>query len=86
MAVGESAIIFLALMFFTYAVIYKFNKFIGSVMFLTISMVSLLLDDDINKYMSTLFVLASLVSMTYALITPSIIKTTSYTGYTIGRK
>lgn len=86
MAVGESAIIFLALMFFTYAVVYQWNKFSGSVLFLTISMVSLLIDDDINKYMSTLFVLASLVSLAYALITPNIQKVTSYTGYTIGRK
>lgn len=71
MAVGEASIIFLALMGFSSIVYFKANKLIGSILFLLISLTSLLLDDQANKYMSTLFVLSSLVLLTYSAITPT---------------
>lgn len=83
MAIGEGTVIFLVMMIFTYGVVYRKNQLIGSILFLAISLTSLLLDDDTNRYMSTLFVLVSLVSLTYSIITPNITKTLNSGKYRI---
>lgn len=72
MAIGESTVIFMVLFIFVTIIYFKANKLVGSILFFAIGMTTLVLDDDINRYFSVLFVLCSIVMIAYSVMTPEL--------------